>query len=224
MVFKFCQTRKDLYSAEFEIFRLLSNNTYSFVGDMHLSGRLGSMEGVLDGHFLSTAIHMQPCNKRVLNTPSAFRPYEILLNTKEFGTVYQTEQKSGWFKKFQFHQLQANGQTFDMYPIGFGEEGAKCPIYCDNRQIAQIEKPCVVHNDLHQYQIIAENEDAGLIAILFCCYMYTLTCYAPGVQAKQSDAKYISVTKEKDLLKKYNPDFATRSIDWQEKQCETVKK
>lgn len=201
MVFKFCQTRKDPYSSEFEIFRMLNNNTYAFAGDMHLSGSLGSMEGVLNGHFLSAAVHMQRCNKRVLNTHSAFRPYEILLNTKAFGTVYQTEQKSGWFNKFQFHQLQANGQTFDMYPIGFGEEGAKCPIYCDNRQIAQIEKPCVVHNDLHQYQIIAENEDAGLIAILFCCYMYTLTCYEPGVQAKQSDAKYASVTKDKDLLK-----------------------
>lgn len=64
----------------------------------------------------------------------------------------------------------------------------------------------------------------AMIAILFCCYMYILTRYEPGVQAKQSDAKYISVTKEKDLLKKYNPDFATRSIDWQEKQCETVKR
>lgn len=211
MIFDFVQTIKEPYSAEFEIFRVPHSNKYEFVGDMHLSGSLGSMEGVLDGHFLNASIHMQRCDKH--NVPkihSAFRPYKVLLSAKEFGSVYQTEQKSGWLNKFQFHQLQANGSTFNMYPIGFGEEGAKCPIYCDNRQIAQIDKPCIVHNDLHQYHVIAENEYAGLIAILFCCYMYTLTCYEPGVQAKRSVAKYVSVTKDKELLKKYNPDFATR--------------
>lgn len=203
MIFDLIQTGKEPFAADFQVMR---GNVCC--GNTRLSGKLGSMEGILDGQFGVDSVHMQRCtNRSVPNTSTVFRPYEILLNSGAFGYIYQTEQKNGWFDKFQFHQLQANGQYFNMYPIGFGEQGAKCPVYCGESQIALIEKECVVYNDLHQYHVLSLDESAGLIAYLFCNYMYTLACYEPGVQTKQSCAKYVSVTKNKTLLQKYNPNF-----------------
>lgn len=67
--------------------------------------------------------------------------------------------------------MKLNGMIFDLFPIGFGNEGSKSPIYNGNKQIAQIEKDCIVYNDLHNYRIFAEDLFASQIAIfsVFIC-------------------------------------------------------
>ena len=84
---------------------------------------------------------------------------------------------------------------------------AQCPT---QEQIAQIEKECVVYNDLHHYQVFAEDENAGLISLIFSMYMYINACYKPGVKASKSCSKTISVTKDPCLLEKYDPDFKSK--------------
>ena len=101
---------------------------------------------------------------------------------------------------------------FDLFPIGFGNEGSKSPIYNGNKQIAQIEKDCIVYNDLHNYRIFAEDSFASQIAILFCIYMYINVGYKSGEKVISSKVKVVSITTNKLLKEKYNPEFI-KSID-----------
>lgn len=73
--------------------------------------------------------------------------------------------------------------------------------------IAQIDKPCEIYNDLHHYTIYAVDQDAAEISALFAAYMYINASFEPGQKVKQSYTKCTSITLNKTLKQKYNPDF-----------------
>mgnify|MGYP000818851168 CR=1 FL=1 len=91
-------------------------------------------------------------------------------------------------------------------------EGGKHPVYCGNKQIAQIDKPCEIYNDLHHYTIYAVDQDAAEISALFAAYMYINASFEPGQKVKQSYTKCTSITLNKTLKQKYNPDFKEENI------------
>lgn len=139
----------------------------------------------------------------------AYRPYKIFDSEQRIlGNVAQIDQKEGWFTTISYMQMYIAGQKqYDLYPIGFGAEGGKHPVYCGNKQIAQIEKPSEIYNDLHHYTIYALDQDSAKISALFAAYMYINANFDPGQKAVKSYVKYTSITLNKSLKQKYNPDF-----------------
>ena len=202
MILDIMQTSKDLFLANFIISR--GSNQ---IGSFSLQGKLGSMEANVVGEFLGQKFEMSFGKLDYINVSNAFRPYILSENGIVDGTVYQTKFNGGLFKKFDYHQMQKNGIIYDLFPIGFGNEGSKSPIYQKDKQIAQIEKSCVVYNDLHNYRIYAEDEYASNIAIFFVIYMYINAGFKPGEKFVSSTVRVVSVTTNKLLKEKYNPEF-----------------
>lgn len=202
MILDVVQVSKDLFSASFTIER---ENTQ--IGNFSLQGRLGSMEAEIQGTIHEQAFKMVYGKMDNLEVDHPFRPYLIYKGSIPDGTVYQTKFNGGLFKKFDYHQMKLNGMIFDLFPISFGNEGSKLPIYNGNKQIAQIEKDCIVYNDLHNYRIFAEDSFASQIAIFFCIYMYINAGYKPGEKVISSKVKVVSTTANKLLKEKYNPEF-----------------
>ena len=121
----------------------------------------------ITGKLFEHSFEMRFGKSDIIEMAHPFRPYIIDKNGVQNGIVYQTKFNGGLFKKFDYHQMKKAGITYDLFPIGLGTDGSKSPIYQDNSQIAQIEKDCVVYNDLHTYKIFAQDEFSGEIAVLF---------------------------------------------------------
>lgn len=207
MILDVVQVSKDLFAASFVVKRGSAQ-----VGNFSLKGRLGSMEANISGKLFEHSFDMRFGKSDNIDVARPFRPYIIDENGVQNGVVYQTKFNGGLFKKFDYHQMKLNGMIFDLFPIGFGNEGSKSPIYNGKEQIAQIEKNCVVYNDLHKYRIYAVDTFASQIAIFFCVYMYINAGYKPGEKVVHSEVKVMSTTTNKLLKEKYNPEFI-KSID-----------
>lgn len=201
MILRLTQTKKELFSAYFVIERGSEK-----IGEVVLKGKAGTMEADISGMFREQNFEMSYGKSRYLEE-KAFRPYILRQEKTEIGSVYQAQHKISFFKNIDFIRINKTGILYDLFPIAFGDEGGKSPIYCGSQQIAQIEKECIVYDDLHHYEIYAVDEKAGWIALLFGMYMYVNACYKPGVKAYSSKSKTFSVTKEPYLLEKYNPYF-----------------
>ena len=201
MIIDVIQTKKELFESEFSI-----RHQEIEIGKMHLAGKLSSMEGKWTVEFDNHHINLEYGKSNLPKGVKTFRPYDITIDQSRCGAVYQTRSKDSFLKKYDFHQMLLLGKYYDLYPIGFGEMGAKNPIYCGTEQVGQINKECVVYNDLHNYQIYAFDNDV-IAAIIFCCYMYVNAGFKPGVKTTMSVVKVVSKTTNKLLLSKYQPSF-----------------
>lgn len=203
MTFDIVQNSKELFSAGFE---LVCDGKK--IGQMSLQGRLGPMEGVWTIQCFDKNITMERCRRSDVNTTQkVFRPYSVIIDSSNGGAVFQSRYKAGFLKSFDYNRLLLLGMSYDMYPIGLGNDGFKCPVYHGNGQVALIEKPCIVYNDLHSYQITAIDAPSALTAALFCAYMYVNAAYKPGSKVSKSVEKSVTVTTNKLLLAKYNAQF-----------------
>lgn len=203
MYFELVQTNKELFAADFDI-----AENEMIIGNMHLEGHLGSREGAITITYSSYKISLKPEAKCFdIHAKSPFRPYQIVINGISKGVIYQTECKAGLFNKFDYHQIEMDGRIYEMYPIGFGQEGAKNPIYVDGKQTGLIEKDCEVINDLHTYKMTFVDELTATLCLIFSSYMYVNAAYKAGTAVTKSIHKVVSKTTNKKLLEKYNPDF-----------------
>lgn len=208
MTFDIVQNSKELFSACFE---LVCGGKK--IGQMSLQGRLGSMEGVWTIQCFDKNITMEHCRRSNVNTTQkVFRPYSVVIDSSNGGAVFQSRCKAGFLKSFDYNRLLLLGMSYDMYPIGLGKDGFKCPVYHGNEQIALIEKPCIVYNDLHSYHITAMDAPSALTAVLFCAYMYVNTAYKPGSKVSKSVEKSITVTTNKLLLAKHDAQFKENNV------------
>jgi hypothetical protein len=201
MILTLSQTAKDLVSGQFVILR-----GQETVGEISFQGKLYSMEAAFHGRFYHTEFEMRR-DRRCKGNGYSFRPYFFACNGRKTGNVYQTRYRETRFHPVYYHTMVKDGQTYDLFPISFGREGARSPLYCGDQQIAQIEKSAVTHNDLHQFRIFAADEEAAFTAVLFGLYLYVLSCYRPGEKVSRSISKVFSTTKERSLLSKYDPHF-----------------
>jgi len=68
---------------------------------------------------------------------------EIFIDGVTKGIVFQGFRKISFFKGYNVHHIiYDRQQIYNMYPIGFGAEGAKMPVYveeCVERQVALTE-------------------------------------------------------------------------------------
>lgn len=195
------QQSKDLFSGEFEIF-----NNNELVGNVSFEGKLGSIEANFVGTIFGKDFSLK-CENEILTGPNKkFRPYNIIVSDNIIGEVYQTEYKKNIFSKYDYIKCLYNQKEYNLYSIGLGEKGV-CSLYCNEEQIAEINKDGIIYNDLHNYDIYSIDENSALIAILMSCYMYVMACYKPGVKVTESLKKNYSKTTNKDLISKYNPEW-----------------
>lgn len=209
MILKIEQQRKELFSADFTIWHLEKK-----VGSISVQGKLGSMEAEITIHLFDKDYYMVYAGGFLKERPlpdksKAYRPYKIFNSEHRIlGNIAQIDQREGWFTTISYmHMYIVDQEQYDLYPIGFGAEGGKHPVYCGNKQIAQIDKPCEIYNDLHHYTIYAVDQDAAEISALFAAYMYINASFEPGQKVKQSYTKCTSITLNKTPKQKYNPDF-----------------
>lgn len=202
MILDVIQTSKELFAANFIV-----NRGNMQVGTFELKGGLGTMEVRVHGTIFEQVIDMTFGKTDDIEVSHPFRAYQIYKNGIYNGVVYQTTSDERWFKKYGYHQMKKSGVTYNMFPVGLGKNGIKSPIFQDNSQIAQVEKDCVVYNDLHIYKIFARDEFTSEIAVLFTIYYYINVNYKAGEKTITSTYKTISKTTNKLLLKKYNSEF-----------------
>lgn len=203
MYIELVQRNKDLFTANFDIVE-----KQSVVGSLDLQGKLGSLDALITINYRGNEMTLTPGVRDFdIIAKKPFRPYTIAFNNVNKGVMCQTEIKTGLFSKIEYHQIEISGQIFEMYPIGFGNEGAKNPIFVGSDQCGLIEKDCEVINDLHNYKLTCVDEHSIIIGVLFAAYMYVNAAFKPGVAVTKSVHKVISKTTNKTLLQKYDPSF-----------------
>ena len=203
MIINIKQNAKELFEATFTI-----ESDSAVIGDMKLVGKLGHMEGTWSINYDGYVIKMVYGKKNLPKGDKPFRPYDIYINDKAVGTVYQTDIKEGGlFSKYPVHKVYLNGEYCTLYPICFGDEGAKSPLFYHDRQIAEIHKASEVYNELHEYCIYLTDAQFSLTGVLFCCYSYVMGFFKPGEKPAMSVRKISFTDTNKYLLSKYDPNF-----------------
>ena len=203
MILEIKQKVKELFEAEF----IVEAND-SVLGEAKLVGKLGHMEGNWFIRYEDLTISMSYGKRNLPRGDKPFRPYDIFIDNKAVGTVYQTDVKEGgFFSTYPIHKLYLNGTYYTKYPISFGDEGSKSPIILDNVQIAEIHKSSLVCNELHEYCSFITDRRYGLVCLVFCLYAYVMTSFKPGKKPTMSVRKISFTDTNKYLLAKYNPEF-----------------
>lgn len=203
MIINIKQNTKELFEAVFSI-----ESESVILGDMKLVGKLGHMEGNWSINYAGSVIKMMYGKKNLPKGDKPFRPYDIYVNDRAMGTVYQTDVKEGGlFSKYSVHKVYFNGEYYTLYPICFGDEGAKNPLFYQGMQVAEIHKPSEVYNELHEYCVYVTERQHDLISVLLCCYSYVMGFFKPGEKPTMSVRKISFTDTNKYLLAKYNPDF-----------------
>ena len=197
MSISFVQQHKELYAADF----LVTHNGRT-VGALAMQGRMGTREGSWSGTVLGRQIVLTPCADA-----RGFRPYSICVDGKPAGTVAQYDVKTGLFSSYQYHNLELFGRCYQLYSVGLGKAGGASCLYLGQQQLAEIDSGATVYNELYSYDIFAMDQDSAFACVLLCCYMYMRGCYRPGEKPKASAATYVSVTTNKFLKSKYQPNF-----------------
>lgn len=94
-----------------------------------------------------------------------------------------------------------------MYPIGFGEQGSRNPIFFGDKQIALLKIDPIIVDDLHDYELIVRDESHIVVSVIFTSYIYAKSFFKPGDKVQKGMVKAITTTTEKELLSKYNESF-----------------
>lgn len=197
------QRNKELFAAEFDV---VENG--ATVGSACLQGKLSTFDANITIRYQENEMTLTPGKSGLdIIASKPYRPYTIAFNANKKGLISQTSVKTGFLSSIDYHQIELGTHIYEMYPIGFGNDGAKNPIYTSNRQIGLIEKDFVVINDLHTYMITCVDDYSALISLLFAAYMYLVAAYKPGVAVTQSVHKAFYKTTNKTLLQKYDPSF-----------------
>lgn len=126
MILDIIQTSKELVTADFIV-----KHEEKQVGSFSLKGSLHSMEADIKGILYNRAVFFMTRNKAIESKEKEhFRPYSILECGKESGLIFQADKKISLFKGYGYYEMNCYGNTYTMYAIGMGSEGAKLPIYC----------------------------------------------------------------------------------------------
>lgn len=135
-------------------------------------------------------------------------PYKITDSKSELcGTVCYRMSEGFFLFRYSYYELSINNKTYNIYAIGLGKGGMKYPVYANSRQIALIEKECLVKDNLDKYTIYSVDESSNWIAWIFCSYLDMISYANRGEIAVKSNKISYTITTNKSLKSKYNPDF-----------------
>lgn len=138
-------------------------------------------------------------------------PFLIQKGNATYGTIYGKNSEGSFLSRYGYECLElTSGQTYEMYEIGLGKNGIVYPIYRDGVVVAEIDKGCVVYDNLDVYTIYSIDEEAQKNAILFCLITDANSFANRGEIVKSSVSKVYMKTINKKLCAKYDPDFKER--------------
>ncbi len=198
------QQAKELFEATFVIG---ANNMQ--IGDMRITSQISRVGGDWTINYSGTQIALKRGKNFAPKEDKPFRPYDIYVNNEGVGSVYQKIIKEGgpFSDEYPVFVLWLNGVCYTLYPVCFGEEGAKSPVYCNGVQVAEVHKAAVIYDDLHEYNIYMYDRQYGLACILLCAHSYDIGFYKNGEKITKGYYKKLYTTTDKELLEKYNPAF-----------------
>lgn len=210
MILKMCQIKKELFLANFEIW-----NKEEKVGSVVVNGKMGSMEADIKIEIFNDEYTMKYVSgilkeKFMKKGYKSFREYSIHNASNEEGVVYQVDWKQKMFLITNYYEMKYCGLHYNLYPISFLKDGkteGKHPVYCCDVQVAQINTPGEIFNDLYNYEIYAINQKEAKMCAVLCAYMYVNAGFKPGERVTKSHVKFYSKTKDTFLLEKYHSDF-----------------
>lgn len=112
---------------------------------------------------------------------------------------------------YDYYQFTIGGVTYSVYEVGLGAEKHFYCIYVGDNTVAIIHKPDKVINHLDRYDCYLLSEEQFLAAGLFCLFLESGQYY--NMRAIGNEERDIeTVTIQKELQAKYNPDFIPRIL------------
>ena len=137
-----------------------------------------------------------------------YRPYTVS-GDGHAGVMFH-DQEGGFFSvnPMNWHFLRLDGHAYRLYHVGFGQAGIRAPIYDGKACIAEIRKPPLIFDGLHQFDILLNGPEHALSAACLCCYMYVITYYEAGTLVKSGRAMRLYTTKKRELVEKCDNQFS----------------
>lgn len=123
------------------------------------------------------------------------------------GYISRRESTGSIFKRYEYIGMEYNGAQYSAYIIGLGKEGYRFPIYKGALQIAEIEKDCVVYDNLDRYTAYLTNDSYALETIMVCLYLDYMMFARRGEIPTQAVSKSFLRTTNKLVLEKFDPSF-----------------
>ena len=201
------QTKKDLYSAEFNICDKSTNN---LLGQIWFTGSMGSIHGSFVIRYLNTEFYMNHVSNDIIHSTegsfikqSVFKPYQISGNYN--GYIWNDEEKISAFKTLGHRMLRLQGNSYYTYTAGFGDKGTCSPIYYnDDLYIGEIRKECKVLDDLHIFDVDVSDESV-IPALINVCHKWVVGYYKPGEIFKGWNIKKYKSLMNEEIQKVRNP-------------------
>lgn len=135
-------------------------------------------------------------------------PYTICdMAGNSVGYICTKHRKLKMLRSYDYISLTFGGVEYECMDVGMGKDGVKFLIFANNQQVALIEKPCEVHNNLDQYQIFAISDYCALVAYIIGLYVDMLVYSNRGEAVIEGTTKYYSKTINKELIAMYDPGF-----------------
>ena len=138
------------------------------------------------------------------------RAYKVTKNTQQIGRIHPFKEQYRPGKKIACHVIELNCLHFIAYHVGHGKDGTHYPIYEGEHQIALVKKPTTVRNGHDFYNIIALDDNALTIAVLFALYEDICEHTYNNLHAGPAVRITALSTSNPYLLKRDDPDFERR--------------
>lgn len=209
MVCEIRQVEAD-FSASFEINK--DNETVGTI-DFPFNFLFGSASTI---HYEDEVFHLQYLSRlsrqfRESGSKSnQIMPYIIKRNDERIGTLYRRSSEGFFLTRYNYDCLEVQDGTYTMFEVGLGKDGIAYPIFFNDVLVAEIDKGCVVHNNLDLYTVYAVNEESLKMAIVLCTYLDAAEFAHRGEMVKSSAEMLCYKTTNKSLFSKYNPDFKSK--------------
>lgn len=155
MILKIQQTKKELFSAAFDILHKEER-----VGTISVSGKLGSMEADIRVNVFGNIFTMKYAGglfaeQKIKKGYKSYRKYSISDATNDGGYIYQVDWQQKLFLTTSYHEMEYKGMRYNSYVVSLPAEGGRQSVYREGVQVAQINIPREVVNDLYNYTIYA---------------------------------------------------------------------
>lgn len=132
--------------------------------------------------------------------------FKLFENGTRIGTFVGAT-KGRFFSGYTYYELEYHGRTYALYAVGLGTKGLCLCLYEGDRLLAEAEKDMVVKNHQDTYTLYLESlADFPLLsaALLY----YDVISYGDFMDLTVHSVKRtVAVTRNKELLAKYDPDF-----------------
>lgn len=140
--------------------------------------------------------------------------FKLFEDQEWVGTLIQKTQKAkGFLQSYPYYQIDIENRKYRGYEVGFGSKGLYLCFYQNDECLAVVEKELVTrqYQDIYHLYLLSE---ATLSALLPFLVYYDMTQYGDvGEYSLHSYKKTTLNTIQKELIKKYDPDFIQRVID-----------